>query len=282
MRIASYTNAESFLRDTRAALESNEAANSLMLGICERLARHPERIKVAPCLKTVADETGLILAAMMTPPHKLVIYGHQGNQDDGTRLLVTDLLSEGWQVPGVLGPSVAAKRLAEGWAAATGQGYTVEGQQRVYEVREVTSPVPERGRLRPATEADAELVTRWWCAFHVDIFGEADREQGHQSVTFRIEKGDIHLWEDGQPVSVAMRTRPTRRGISIALVYTPPQLRGKGYATACVGELSRLLLDTGWEFCALFADLANAPANRLYRRIGYKPVCGYDEYGFPT
>jgi predicted GNAT family acetyltransferase len=281
MRVTTYTNTEVFLRDTQAALESNEAANSLMLGVCGRLARHPERSKVAPCLKTVADETGLILAAMMTPPHKLVVYGHQGDLDGGTRLLVTELLREGWQVPGVLGPSEAAKRLAEQWAAVTGKGYDVEQQQRVYELREVTSPVPERGRLRPATEADIKLVARWWCAFQVDIFGQADQEEAGQAVAFRIEQGDIYLWEDQRPLSMAMRTRPTRKGISIATVYTPPQLRRRGYATACVGELSRTLLDAGWEFCTLFADVSNAPANRAYQRIGYRPVCDYDEYTFP-
>ena len=280
MQITTYTDAEGFLRNTQVALELNEAANSLMLGVCGRLARHPERIEATPCLKTVADETGLILAGMMTPPHKLVVYGHQGNLDGGTRLLVTDLLREGWQVPGVLGPSVAAKRVAERWVAVTGQGYSVERQQRVYELREVTSPAPERGRLRPATEADIELVARWQYASHVEIFGEADQEEAGQAARFRIGKGDIYLWEDQRPLSMAMRTRPTRKGISITLVYTPPQLRRRGYATACVGELSRVLLEAGREFCALFVDLSNATANRLYRRIGYRPVCGYDEYVF--
>jgi predicted GNAT family acetyltransferase len=47
-----------------------------------------------------------------------------------------------------------------------------------------------------------------------------------------------------------------------------------------VGELTRLLLEDGWAFCALFADLANPTANRLYQRVGYRPVCDYDAYAF--
>ena len=77
-----------------------------------------------------------------------------------------------------------------------------------------------------------------------------------------------------------MKTRPTRHGISVSLVYTPPELRGRGYATACVGELSRKLLGAGREFCALFADLANPISNHIYERIGYRPVCDYEEYRF--
>ena len=79
---------------------------------------------------------------------------------------------------------------------------------------------------------------------------------------------------------MAAKTRPTRNGGSVSLVCTPPDLRGRGYATACVGELSRLLLESGWRYCALFADLANVAANRVYQRVGYEPSCDYDEYVF--
>jgi predicted GNAT family acetyltransferase len=242
--------------------------------------RHPERVNAAPCLKTVEDGNGLVLAAVMTPPQKLVVYAHRGDLDGGSGILVRDLVGEGWRVPGVLGPGEAAGRVAERWAEVAGKGYRTGRRQRVYELRQVTSPLPERGRLRPATEADVERAARWWYEFRLEIFGEADREQVSQATRFRIEQGDIYLWEDGRPVSMAMKTRPTRKGISVSLVYTPPQLRRKGYATACVGQLSRMLLEAGWEFCALFADLANATSNRIYQRIGYRPLCDYDEYVF--
>ena len=251
-----------------------------MLGVCGQLVRHPERSKTAPCLKTVEDDSGLVLAAMLTPPHKLVVYGHQGDLDGAARILVEELVGEGCQVPGVLGPSAIASKVAKSWAEVTGQEYRLEGRQKVYELRKVASPVPERGKLRKAEEADSELVACWWYGFHVDIFGEADRDKADEAARSRIEAGDIYLWEEGQPVSMAMKTRPTSKGISISAVYTPPELRSKGYATACVGELSRLLLKEGWEFCALFADVKNDPANRVYTRIGYRPICDYDAYGF--
>ncbi|MBC8231469.1 GNAT family N-acetyltransferase [bacterium] len=282
MKVNTYIDAEIFLRNTYIELESNEAANSLMLGICGQLIRHPERVKAAPCLKTVGDENGLILAAIMTPPHKLVVYGHQGDLGIGTRILVKKLVSEGWAIPGVLGPSEVAKGIAERWAEVTRRGYGLERRQRVYELRAVINSVPERGKLRLATEADIELVAQWRYQFHLEIFGEVDPKETKRAAKFRIEEMDIYLWEDGHPVSIAMKTRPTRKGISVSSVYTPPELRRRGYATACVGELSRMLLESGWEFCSLFADLSNATSNRIYQRIGYRPVCDYDEYVFPA
>jgi predicted GNAT family acetyltransferase len=124
------------------------------------------------------------------------------------------------------------------------------------------------------------LVAQWAHGFKVEIFGRADPEEARLGAERRIEAGDIYLWEDLGPVSMAMKSRPTRNGISVSLVYTPPALRGRGYATACVGEFSRLLLDSGWAYCALFADLENAAANRVYQKIGYEPTCEYDEYVF--
>ena len=95
MKIRTYDDAEAFLSDTREDLELKEAANSLILGVCGRLARHPERVEAAPYLCTVEDETGLVLAAMMTPPHNLVVCGHQGDLLSAVGILVEDLAGGG-------------------------------------------------------------------------------------------------------------------------------------------------------------------------------------------
>ncbi|HSR30009.1 MAG TPA: hypothetical protein VLY63_05535, partial [Anaerolineae bacterium] len=166
MKVRTYTDAASFLSNTRVELESSEAANSLMLGICEQLARHPAQVDTTPCLKTVEDETGLIVVAVMTWPRKLVVYGHQGDVDGGTSTLVQALVGERWRVPGVLGPSDVAKGVAKKWAAVTGGGFDLLRRQRVHELREVMSPTPERGSLRVAGELDVDLVARWWYGFH--------------------------------------------------------------------------------------------------------------------
>ncbi len=263
MRIRTYDHAEGFLADTGEALELSEAANSLILGICGRLVRHPEQIEAPPYLGAVTDEKGLVLAAMMTPPHNLVVCGHQGDPQGAAGILVEDLAGGGWAIPGVLGPREVARAVAQRWSEAAGKGYRVKDRLRVYEVREVISRTAAPGRLRQATQPDVALASQWRHAFHVEISERADAEEIRRATGSHIERGDIFLWEDGQPVAMAMKTRPTRRGISVTLVYTPPEFRRRGYAEACVGELSRMLLREGWGFCALFADAANPTSNRL-------------------
>jgi len=195
--------------------------------------------------------------------------------------LIDDLLAEGWPLPGVVGPSPVAQQVARRWGEATGCEYQLSRQSRLFELREVSVPPPTKGRLRVAGMSDHALLARWGHAFHEDIGQPVEPEEAARTARSRIEAGDIYLWEeDGRPVSTAMRTRPNRRGISVSLVYTPPELRRKGYASACVGELSRLLLVSGWEYCALFADVANPAANQVYERIGYRPILEFEDYTF--
>ena len=58
----------------------------------------------------------------------------------------------------------------------------------------------------------------------------------------------------------------------INLVYTPPEYRRKGYATACVAALSQMLLDRGYQYYFLSTDLANPISNHIYQAIGYQPL----------
>ena len=72
----------------------------------------------------------------------------------------------------------------------------------------------------------------------------------------------------------------TPNGIRVGPVYTPPELRGRGYASNLVAGVSQLQLDAGRTFVFLFTDLANPTANQIYQEIGYEPVNDVDEYAF--
>ena len=61
-------------------------------------------------------------------------------------------------------------------------------------------------------------------------------------------------------------------GARVGAVYTPPSLRGRGYAAGVVAEVSRRALAGGHRFCSLYTDLANPTSNALYQRLGYIPV----------
>lgn len=66
----------------------------------------------------------------------------------------------------------------------------------------------------------------------------------------------------------------------IGNIYTPPNLRGKGYSMACVHMLTQKLLTEGWKQCALYADKANPYSNKVHQKIGYKEIFDYSQYIF--
>jgi predicted GNAT family acetyltransferase len=283
MIATTYQNADAFLLKTQEFLEEDEAANNLMLGICFRLKRFPDSVKISPYFVTVADEQELILAAVRTSPHNLVIYGQQPDCGQALEVMAQNLLAHHGALPGVLGPSLVAEGFAKTWAKVSGAKYRPGMRQRIYELRKVIFPLPlTLGRFRVATADEVELVTQWSLAFQAEALPPGDPGETREAVERRISQQEIYLWEDGQPVSMAAQARPISNGITVNLVYTPPEFRRRGYATACVATLSQLLLDSGWQFCTLFTDLSNPTSNHIYQTIGYKPVCDFNEYVFGT
>jgi uncharacterized protein len=136
------------------------------------------------------------------------------------------------------------------------------------------------GKFRAATEADKELVKKWLYGFHIDCFGENSKVP-EGDLSRRIPEGNVFLWEaDGRPVSTATRVRITENGATVGGVYTPPELRGKGYATSCVAELSRWILKNGKMFCTLYTDLANPTSNSIYKKIGYVEIADSVQHEF--
>jgi len=103
-----------------------------------------------------------------------------------------------------------------------------------------------------------------------------------RKVEYEQYKLALFLWEDGpgRPVSLAGCAGRTPNGIRIGPVYTPTELRGRGYASALTAALTQALLDGGRRFCFLFVDVANPTSNRIYERIGYRPVTEVDEWRF--
>ena len=78
--------------------------------------------------------------------------------------------------------------------------------------------------------------------------------------------------------SIAAYTQSTSTGGRLLLVYTPPEYRGRGNASACVAALTRQLLERGWDWCALFVDTDDPVASGLYRKLGFREVARFRNY----
>lgn len=276
MRFHLYTDVKEFYRDTYDVFMLHEAQNVIPLG--NLIIGNEGRDKTAwrdPAgwfMATVEDSAGIRIAAIMTPPYKLTLYATNNECGDTALQCLIDGIREcGVSVPGV----VTEKGLAERFTRLfTGEAYKITCSQRLYELLRVNPEVPAIGQLRPAREGDMAFLPYWREGFRSDCFGgpftvAADGEQAR----YEIARGRLYILEDaGTPVSMAGIPRELQTLCCVGYVYTPPYFRGRGYATACVAQLSRLALER-FTRCVLYTDLANPTSNSIYQKIGYTPIC---------
>ena len=158
-----------------------------------------------------------------------------------------------------------------GWRERTGVMASVRMRTRLYRLGTLTPPaVPPPGSARAAEPRDRALVLRWTTEFLAEIGeGHSDTET---AVDEWISDGGVTLWETGEPVSMATRSRSEAGMVRIRAVYTPRPFRGRGYAGAATTAATRAALDAGAHDVVLYTDLANATSNALYERLGYRPV----------
>lgn len=150
----------------------------------------------------------------------------------------------------------------------------VDGRdERLFRCDAVDEPRGVPGRARPAIGADAELLDAWRPPYLIDVFGRLP--PGFHSGTWAADllRGSrVWLWEvGGVPVAQAAVQGAVAGVARIGPVYTPPEHRGHGYASAVTAVAAADTLAAG-HVPVLFTDLANPTSNKIYQRIGFRAV----------
>jgi len=276
---------EEFLAAAGGFLGAREAEHNLLFGISSAIRVTPELFaEDPPRFATVADAAGRVVAATLrTPPYNQVL----STVDDPSAVDPLVEAFRGDPLPGVLGPTEAAARFAALWTAATGQAAHVQIAERIFRLERVIAPRrPATGSWRMAEPRDRNLLARWLVEFATEATPEAPSipEAAAAAERWIARRGRVaYLWEDGgDVVSWVGAGGETPHGIRIGPVYTPPPMRARGYASSLTAAASADQLEHGRRFCFLFTDLANPTSNKIYRAIGYEPVCDVDQYRFAT
>ncbi|HEX4787481.1 MAG TPA: GNAT family N-acetyltransferase [Actinospica sp.] len=272
---------EEFGRETIPALAMAPVANTQLLTVFDRLRREGPRAfgERDPQLLTWYGPHGTVEAALLrTPPHPYIVAGEPGPA--GLAALAGLLLDPASGLDGteINLPATGQAAFTQAWTARAGRPPRETERDRLYRLAELRYPEPmPPGRARLAAPADLPVVVRFLAEFWIQAERVAPREVAmiaQRTGASRIAEGDFLLWLDaaGQPVSSAGCTPIVAGSGRIGPVYTPPGLRGRGYAGAVTAAAGRLLLDRGAAQVLLFADLANRTSNALYQRIGYRAV----------
>ena len=278
LKLKRYPTPAAFLAAAEPFLLRAEVENNLILGIAHALATGSSGASPTPYFAAVLDPE-IRLCAFSTLPSKLGIT--QADSPGGLDLLAQDAHLACPGIRDILGPEPTAGAFVERFAALRGRPISRRIAQRIHQLTAVIPPDPlPPGRFRAVRPADLPVVTSWIQAF----MAETDAIQGDPAhlAASRVASGELYVWEDRHPVTMAAWTGRTPNSVRINLVYTPPTARERGYATACVAALSQTMLDAGTRFCCLYTDLANPTSNAIYRRIGYRPVSDAALYTLAT
>lgn len=275
MRVERHQDVRAFFERVESFLLRNEAAHNLLIGFRAALERDPHAYGSAdPYLAAVVDDTGeVVAAAVRTPPYNLVL----SLVDDACALGALAADVEHDRLPGVIAPVP----VGEAFLARRREPAKVAVAERLFAATEVIAPRPVAGALRPYADRDRPLALAWLAAFFAEAMPGTPESDAENFLVRRLAEPTSHLvlWDDGEPRSLAGYGSPTPNGMRVGPVYTPPELRGRGYASALTAAVTELVLAER-RFCFLSTDLANPTSNSIYQRIGYRPVIDVNVWHF--
>lgn len=277
MRIQRHSDAAEFLSHSESWLLESEPENNLILGIARRSRDLPGGIDPNEYWATLSEGDRIVGASFRTPPYPLSVTRMPSS---AVPVLLQDVAQEFQKLPGVTGPTAVTEAFAAGWQERFGVTYRLRFQSRIHALRTVQDiPNLPRGEFRQMEHSDEQLIREWMNAFARDAGVSVPSDR---FVAPLLEQRKFYFWNHGGPRSMVSAGRETPNGACITAVYTPPEFRRKGYATAAVAALSQMLLTSGKAFCCLYTDLSNPTSNSIYRKIGYEPVRDDSELEFES
>jgi ribosomal protein S18 acetylase RimI-like enzyme len=276
MRARRFTDPRAFNDRIAQALASRERENNVLLGTVRGLTEKPDDRAL---MVVVEDGNEVACAAVMTPPFNVVV---STGPLAAMPPLVEHIRALNIAVPGVLSIAPMADCFVSAWRHRDAREIGTGAEIKLYALGAEPRAAAARGSLRAATTGEASLLADWATEFFIETgLGLAERDFFVARLDEMIAVPRLWLWDvDGRPACMVAHRETTTRTARIGPVYTPRRLRGNGYASAAVAELSRRLLAAGRAWCLLFADVENPTSTGIYRRLGYQEVCLFREYRF--
>lgn len=127
--------------------------------------------------------------------------------------------------------------------------------------------------VRPPLAQERDLLCAWRLAYDIETLGSTDtpETQERSSRTLDTQIADGNAWvaiEGGRPVSLSAFNAALPDIVQLGGIYTPPGLRGRGYARAAVAASLLAAQQRGVTRAVLFTS--NSSAARSYEAVGFR------------
>jgi predicted GNAT family acetyltransferase len=275
MHVTRHTDPEAFLAAAAPIVARGEASASFFTGWAHSLKRTPPDADARVYLATCAGN-GVYGVAMQRDDGPVIV----GQSDPAAAIAFAEDLARDWPaLQGVVGATDPSEAFVRRWRELTGRGHALRLRLRQHVLRDVAAVADAPGAARVAIAADLPWLVERQNAFIVEVGIPDSPERITRTMAKRVDRGDFWIWDHEIPVAFVGFNDAAPEFARIAPVYTLPDCRGRGYATALVAALSRELLRRGKEKLFLTTDLANPTSNAIYARIGFRPEnddCHFD------
>ena len=266
MRIHRYTDPQLFLDHSQEWLVKDELKNSAMLAVARLLVTNLHPFERPYYMAVIESDDGIIGCAVRSPPDSLLLAEVPAS---AIALLAADVATVYEKLPGVTAMENVARAFAEHWQRRRGDSWSINHWDW-YALEQVVPPENRApGALRLAESSDLEFVRSCAPNFARETDTLVDVAAFYER---RVSSASLYIWENEGPCSLVAASGITPNSIRISGVYTTPDNRLNGYASAAVAEVSQLMLDRDHKFCVLFADRSDPHANSMYQKIGYHPI----------
>jgi hypothetical protein len=225
----------------------------------------------------VTDDDVVVAMAMRTSPFAMVL---APMSHDAATLLGEAVGRLDDDLPGLSGSRDVVEYLLEGYRSSgspgSHRGTRVGRDDLMYELDTLTTPSVE-GHGRRAHHHEVESLASMFTQFVDEVelspLSLADAREG---VAKSVNEGSLFCWEhDGEIVSFAGHAPVVHAGASmvgrVGPVYTPPNFRRHGYASAITAMVTRHLVNKGARVM-LFTDASNPTSNAIYQVLGYRLI----------
>lgn len=191
----------------------------------------------------------------------------------------------GRSITGISGPVEQARSLQK-YLGLTGIPAQLDDDELLFELDLNALEMPTiTGKIIPFSAAPRDLITAWLHAYLRDtvMIPEAQCAAGAAA---RFEtycaaaQSHVVLVVDGRPVAMTGFNATLPEIVQIGGVYTPPDLRGRGYARQAVALHLAQAKAAGATHATLFAT--DAAAITAYRAIGFQHVGAFTICVFQT
>ena len=185
---------------------------------------------------------------------------------------------------GLVGPwhQIAEVRVALGFQERPTR---YDSKEILYAIQLARLQIPEalrseRVRCRRAVPEDLPVLTRFALDETTENFGDPETPERRANAVAALERdiaqGILFALEaQGSVVAKSSFHGIANGAVQIGGVYTPPELRGRGYARSVVAGSLLMARDAGESKAFLFTSETNTAAQRAYEALGFRPVGDY-------